>query len=61
VKLTVVSEPGKEAVVAIIEPKEFFGDGCMNGYKLAAKPSEQQVPSLAWRPVDGESIQIGSF
>ena len=34
VKLTVLSEQGKEAVVAILEPGQFFGEGCMNGYKL---------------------------
>jgi len=33
VKLTVLSE-GKEAVVAILEPGQFFGEGCMNGHKL---------------------------
>jgi CRP-like cAMP-binding protein len=32
VKLTVVH--GKEAVVAILEPGQFFGDGCMNGHAL---------------------------
>jgi CRP-like cAMP-binding protein len=34
VKLTVLSEQGKEAVVAILEPGQFFGEGCMNGQKL---------------------------
>ena len=34
VKLTVVSEQGKEAVVAILEPGQFFGEGCMNGHSL---------------------------
>jgi CRP/FNR family cyclic AMP-dependent transcriptional regulator len=33
-KLTVLSEQGKEAVVAILEPLQFFGEGCMNGHKL---------------------------
>ncbi|MGZ5875344.1 MAG: Crp/Fnr family transcriptional regulator [Bradyrhizobium sp.] len=33
VKLTVLSEQGKEAVVAILEPGQFFGEGCMNGHK----------------------------
>ena len=32
VKLTVVSEHGKEAVVGILEPGQFFGEGCMNGH-----------------------------
>jgi CRP/FNR family cyclic AMP-dependent transcriptional regulator len=32
VKLTVISEQGKEAVVAILEPGHFFGEGCLNGH-----------------------------
>ena len=34
VKLTVVSKQGKEAVVAILESGQFFGEGCMNGHPL---------------------------
>ena len=31
VKLTVVSEGGKEAVVAMLGPGDFFGEGCLAG------------------------------
>jgi CRP/FNR family transcriptional regulator, cyclic AMP receptor protein len=31
VKLTVVSEQGKEAVIAMLEPGSFFGEGCLAG------------------------------
>jgi CRP/FNR family transcriptional regulator, cyclic AMP receptor protein len=31
VKVSVVSEQGKEAVVAILDPKVFFGEGCLAG------------------------------
>jgi CRP/FNR family cyclic AMP-dependent transcriptional regulator len=34
VKLTVLSEQGKEAVVGILEPGQFFGEGCLNGHQL---------------------------
>src|SRR6266581_2830054 len=34
VKLTVVSEQGKEAVVAVLTPEQFFGEGCLNGHLL---------------------------
>jgi CRP/FNR family transcriptional regulator, cyclic AMP receptor protein len=34
VKLTVLSEQGKEAVVAILESGQFFGEGCMNGHPV---------------------------
>jgi CRP/FNR family transcriptional regulator, cyclic AMP receptor protein len=34
VKVTVLSDHGKEAVVGILESGQFFGEGCMNGHKL---------------------------
>src|SRR5213595_3982844 len=34
IKLTVVSEHGKEAVVAVLGPGQFFGEGCLNGHPL---------------------------
>ena len=34
VKLTVVSEQGKEAVVAMVGPGHFFGEGCLNGHPV---------------------------
>jgi CRP/FNR family cyclic AMP-dependent transcriptional regulator len=34
VKLTVVSEQGKEAVVGIVGVGHFFGEGCLNGHPL---------------------------
>jgi len=34
VKITVVSEQGKEAVVAILGTNEFFGEGCLAGQAL---------------------------
>ena len=34
IKLTVLSDQGKEAVIGILEPGQFFGEGCLNGHKL---------------------------
>jgi CRP/FNR family cyclic AMP-dependent transcriptional regulator len=34
IKLTVISERGKEAVVGILEQGQFFGEGCLNGHPL---------------------------
>ncbi len=34
VKVVVLSEQGKEAVVGIFEPGQFFGEGCLNGHPL---------------------------
>jgi CRP/FNR family cyclic AMP-dependent transcriptional regulator len=33
-KLTVISEQGKEAVIAILATGHFFGEGCLNGHGL---------------------------
>src|SRR5271154_3826545 len=34
IKLTVVSQQGKEAVVALLSPGDFFGEGCLAGQPL---------------------------
>jgi CRP/FNR family transcriptional regulator, cyclic AMP receptor protein len=34
IKLTVISEQGKEAVVGILGPGQFFGEGCLNGHPV---------------------------
>jgi CRP/FNR family cyclic AMP-dependent transcriptional regulator len=51
VKLTVVSKQGKEAVIAILGPGEFFGEGCMAGQPLrmatAITMSECSIMRLA--------------
>jgi CRP-like cAMP-binding protein len=34
IKVTVLSDQGKEAVVGILERHQFFGEGCLNGHRL---------------------------
>jgi CRP/FNR family transcriptional regulator, cyclic AMP receptor protein len=34
IKLTVLSDHGKEAVIGMLGPGQFFGESCMNGHKL---------------------------
>jgi CRP/FNR family cyclic AMP-dependent transcriptional regulator len=34
IKLTATSEQGKEAVIGIIEPEQFFGEGCLTGQSV---------------------------
>jgi CRP/FNR family cyclic AMP-dependent transcriptional regulator len=34
IKLTVISKLDKEAVVGVLGPGQFFGEGCMNGHSL---------------------------
>jgi CRP-like cAMP-binding protein len=50
VKLTVVSKDGKEAVIAILGPGDFFGEGCLAGQLLrmstAASMSECSIIRL---------------
>src|ERR1700689_5316994 len=41
VKITVLSEHGKEAVVAIFNEGQFFGEGCLEGTTL--RPSTSQA------------------
>src|SRR5712675_296805 len=39
VKITVLSEHGKEAVVGIVSAGQFFGEGCLEGNELRAATS----------------------
>jgi CRP/FNR family transcriptional regulator, cyclic AMP receptor protein len=49
IKLTVVSERGKEAVVGILEPSHFFGEGCLNGHPLRVTTATAIDQSLVTR------------
>ena len=40
-KLTVISEQGKEAEIAILGPRHFFGEGCRMGMRYASRPLRQ--------------------
>jgi CRP/FNR family transcriptional regulator, cyclic AMP receptor protein len=46
VKLTVLSEQGKEAVVGILEPGQFFGEGCLNGHALRIATTTAMEPCV---------------
>jgi CRP/FNR family transcriptional regulator, cyclic AMP receptor protein len=45
VKLTVVNEVGKEAVVAILGPGDFFGEGCLAGQPIRMGTATAVMPS----------------
>ena len=47
VKIVVISEQGKEAVVGILEPGQFFGEGCMNGHSLRIATATAMEECLA--------------
>ena len=45
VKLSVVNEVGKEAVVAILGPGDFFGEGCLAGQPVCMATATAIVPT----------------
>ena len=45
VKLSVINEDGKEAVVAILGPSDFFGEGCLAGQLLCMGTATAIVPT----------------
>ena len=49
IKLTVVSDRGKEAVVGVLGPDHFFGEGCMNGHPLRVTTATAIDQSLITR------------
>src|SRR3984893_4313576 len=49
VKLTVVSEQGKEAVVAILETNDFFGEGCLAAQAQRIGTAETMTDSVIVR------------
>ena len=44
-KLTVVNETGKEAVVAILGPGDFFGEGCLAGQSVCIATATTVAPT----------------
>jgi len=45
VKLSVLSKPGKEAVVAMLGPGDFFGEGCLAGQPVRIATATAITPS----------------
>src|SRR3984957_11181666 len=56
IKLTVISERGKEAVVGVLEPRHFFGEGCLNGHPLRVTTATAIDQSLVTRITKGAMI-----
>ena len=49
VKLTVLSTHGKQAVIAILEPGNFFGEGCLTSQPLRMSTANAMQPSTILR------------
>jgi CRP/FNR family transcriptional regulator, cyclic AMP receptor protein len=47
VRLSVVNEAGKEAVVAILGPGDFFGEGCLAGQPIRIGTAKAVTPTTA--------------
>jgi CRP/FNR family transcriptional regulator, cyclic AMP receptor protein len=58
VKLTVVNEVGKEAVVAILGPGDFFGEGCMAGQSVCMATATTVGPTTVLVIEKDEMIRV---
>lgn len=58
VKLTVVNESGKEAVVAILGPGDFFGEGCLAGQSVSVATATTIAPTTVLVIAKDKMIQV---
>jgi CRP/FNR family transcriptional regulator, cyclic AMP receptor protein len=57
-KVTVVSEQGKEAIVAIIAANEFFGEGCLAGQPLRMSTVATMTESVVVRVEKAAFVRV---
>jgi CRP/FNR family cyclic AMP-dependent transcriptional regulator len=58
VRLSVVNESGKEAVVAILGPGDFFGEGCLAGQPLQIGTATAVAPTTALIIEKSEMVRV---
>jgi CRP/FNR family transcriptional regulator, cyclic AMP receptor protein len=58
VRLSVVNETGKEAVVAVLGPGDFFGEGCLAGQSLRIGTATAVTPTTALLIEKNEMIRV---
>jgi CRP-like cAMP-binding protein len=58
VKLTVVNETGKEAVVSILAPGDFFGEGCLTDHSLQTLTATATAPTTVLAIKKHEVIRV---
>ena len=58
VKLSVVNGSGKEAVVAMFGPSDFFGEGCMAGQPLRMGTTTATTPTTLLAIQKGELLRV---
>ncbi len=57
VKITVVSTGGKEAVLAMLGPHDFFGEGSLVGHSLRMSTAKTLEPSTVFRVASRSMVQ----
>ena len=58
VKIVVSSKQGKEAVVALLGPGEFLGEGCLIGQRLRLATAKTIVESIVMRVDKAEMLRV---
>jgi len=58
VKLTVVSEGGKEAIIAILEAENFFGEGCLAGERVRMATATIIEPGVVLRIEQAKMLSV---
>ena len=58
VKLSVVSKTGKEAVVAMLGPGDFFGEGCLAGQPVRMGSATAMTPSAILRVEKAQMVRL---
>ena len=58
VKLTVVNEVGKEAIVGVLGPGDFFGEGCLAGQPVRIGTASATTPSTVLVIEKGQMLKV---
>ncbi len=58
VKITVTSKRGREAVIAILGPSDFFGEGCISGQPVRMATATAIAPSSILRIEKSEMLRV---
>ena len=58
IKIVVASKQGKEAVIALLGPGEFFGEGCLIGQPLRLAKAQAMVDSVIMRVGKAEMMRV---
>ena len=57
-KITVLSKQGKEAVVALLGPGDFFGEGCLGGQTLRMATASAMTDCVVARMAKADIIRV---